>query len=126
MEKFKKVLLFLIVLYFSRIFIEHGFEKFDADGFWSSAFIKKWGYGLYFMYTIGFIEFTSAIGMLIPKVNKYAAFMLGLVMIGAVVTRIIYGTSIDDVISILFNACVLFYVSLVYGIGDILIKLKNR
>ncbi len=122
MEKLKKVLLFLIVIYFSRIFIEHGYIKFDAEGFWSKAFLIKWGYGLYFMYFIGVVEFTSGIALLIPRVNKFAAFVLGLVMIGAAITRITFGTSLDDVISILFNATVLFYISLTYGIDKVFCK----
>ena len=53
MKTFKQVLLFFIAAYFAAMFIEHGWLKFDPEGFWSGAFIKRWGYGEYFMYFIG-------------------------------------------------------------------------
>ncbi|WP_436516300.1 DoxX family protein [Ekhidna sp. To15] len=115
MNVFKKVLLFLMSANFANTFIQHGWEKFDAEGFWSTAFIERWGYGLYFMYFIGVLEFLGGIAILIPKVNKYGAFVLATVMLGAASTRIIFGTSLDDVIWILFSMVTLLYISFAYG-----------
>lgn len=112
----KSILLFLMSANYANIFIKNGWAKFDAEGFWSGAFIDRWGYGLYFMYFIGVLEFLGGIGILIPKANKYAAFTLAVVMLGAVITRIVFGTSIDDVIWILFTMVTLLYISLEKGI----------
>ncbi|WP_370087104.1 DoxX family protein [Ekhidna sp.] len=118
MTNLKKVLLFLMSAYFANTYITHGWEKFDADGFWSTAFIERWGYGLYFMYFIGVLEFLGGIGILLPKANKYAAFTLAVVMLGAMITRVVFGTSVDDVIWIAFSMVTLLYLSLAYGMGE--------
>ncbi len=118
MNTFKKVLLFLMSANFANTYIQHGWEKFDAEGFWSTAFIERWGYGLYFMYFIGVLEFLGGIAILIPKANKYGAFTLAVVMLGAAITRIVFGTSLDDVIWILFSMVTLLYISLTYGMDS--------
>lgn len=125
MNVFKKVLLFLISANYAVTFIQNGWAKFDADGFWSSAFIERWGYGLYFMYFIGLVEFLAGIGILIPKANKYSAFLLAVVMLGAMITRIVFGTSMTDVIWIASTMVTLLYVSLVYGMDEELPRLKG-
>ncbi len=122
MAIFKKVLLFLMSANYANTFIPHGWEKFDSEGFWSTAFIEKWGYGLYFMYFIGVLEFLGGIGILIPKANKYAAFTLAVVMLGAVVTRTVFGTSLDDVIWIGFTMVMLLYISIERGMDKELTK----
>lgn len=121
MDVFKRVLLFLMSVNFANTFIQHGWEKFDAEGFWSTAFIERWGYGLYFMYFIGVLEFLGGIAILIPKVNKYGAFLLAAVMLGAAITRIVFGTSLDDVIWIVFSMTTLLYLSLAYGMDKELV-----
>ncbi|MEP1032545.1 DoxX family protein [Ekhidna sp.] len=118
MKIFKRVLLFLMSANFANTFIQHGWEKFDANGFWSSAFIERWGYGLYFMYFIGILEFLGGISILIPRANKYGAFTLAAVMLGAMITRIVFGTSIDDVVWIAFSMITLLYLSLEYGMDE--------
>ena len=122
----KRILLFLMSANYAHTFIKNGWRKFDADGFWSGAFIERWGYGLYFMYFIGVLEFLSGIGILIPKVNKYAAFTLATVMLGALITRIVFGTSLDDASWIAVTMSTLLYISLVYGMDDELIRLKEK
>ncbi len=123
---FKKVLLFLMSANYAHTFIVNGWRKFDADGFWSGAFIERWGYGLYFMYFIGVLEFLGGIGILIPKINKYAAFTLAVVMIGALITRIVFGTSLGDALWIAFSMVTLLYLSLTYGMDKVLIKLREK
>ncbi|MEO9484539.1 MAG: DoxX family protein [Ekhidna sp.] len=126
MNIFKKILLFLMSANYASTFIQNGWAKFDADGFWSSAFIERWGYGLYFMYFIGVLEFLGGIGILIPKANKYAAFTLATVMLGAMITRIVFGTSMTDVIWIAFTMVTLLYISLVYGMDSEFKRLSDR
>lgn len=125
-KKLKQILLFLISAYFAYTFIYHGYLKFDPEGFWSSAFIKRWGYGLYFMYFIGVCEFCGGIALLISRIARYGAMLLALVMLGAVITRVVFGTSIDDVISILFNMVTLSYIALERGIMQDISKVLKR
>lgn len=125
-KNIRNVLLFLISANFAWIFIKNGWAKFDAEGFWSGAFIERWGYGLYFMYFIGLLEFLCGIGILLPKINKFAAFTLAVVMLGAVITRLIFGTSIDDVIWIGSTMVTLLYIALEKGIGDVFILVRNK
>lgn len=125
MERLKQILLYLISLYFAYMFIKHGYLKFDPEGFWAPAFVERWGYGLIFMYFIGVCEFLGGISLLIPKISKYGALLLSIVMLGAMITRITFGTSYDDVISIAFNMVTLLYISLERGIGDDLKKIKK-
>lgn len=125
MENIKKVLLYLISAYFAYMFIKHGYLKFDPEGFWAPAFTNTWGYGIVFMYFIGFCEFAGGLTLLVPKIAKYGALLLAIVMFGAMLTRIIFGTSLDDVITIVFNMITLLYVSIERGIGTDLARLKK-
>ncbi len=111
---------------FAYTFIQHGWYKFDPDGFWSGAFIDRWGYGLYFMYFIGVLEFTGGIAILLPGISRYGALTLSVVMLGAVITRLIFGTSIDDVIYIVFSMVTMLYISIERGIGTDFQKLRSR
>lgn len=126
MKKLKPVLLYLISLNFAYMFIYHGWLKFDPEGFWSGAFINRWGYGLYFMYFIGVCEFLGGLSLLIPRTARYGAMLLAIVMFGAAITRIVFGTSIDDVITIVFNMVVMLYIATERGIDQDLKLLKER
>ena len=126
MKKLQPVLLYLISAYFAYRFIYHGYLKFDPEGFWSGAFIEKWGYGLYFMFFIGLCEFLGGISLLIPRIARYGAFLLAVIMLGALFTRIIFGTSIDDAVTIAFNMVALLYISIERGIEKDFRKLTSR
>ena len=86
----------------------HGLEKLDPDGFWTGAF-NRWGYPVWFRMFIGVLEFGGALLMLVPKVRPYGGAILFVVMVGALATRIIFGTSLDDALSISFNALVFLF-----------------
>ena len=126
MKKLKSVLFYLFSAYFAYIFIKHGYLKFDPEGFWAPAFTERWGYGLVFMYFIGICEFTGGISLLIPKVAKYGAALLAVVMLGALITRIVFGTGIDDVITIFFNMVCLMYISIERGIEEDISRLRKK
>ena len=98
---FKDILFWLYSLYFTILFVDQGWKKFDSEGFWSGAF-ERWGYPTWFMMFIGFLEVTGGILILLPKVNGYGALTLAIVMVGAFTTRIIHGMSISDGVSIAF------------------------
>ena len=66
----KEVLLWAASLYLAWLFIQQGYVKFDAEGFWSGAF-ERWGYPVWFMFLIGFLECLGAILILIPRTGAY-------------------------------------------------------
>ena len=117
MKILRQILLYLISVSLAILYIQHGWMKFDADGFWSKSFIEKWGYGEYFMYFIGVLEFGGGIALLIPRAWRYGAFILTIVMLGALFTRVIFGTSIDDVIYIAGNMVLLLFIAIERGIA---------
>ncbi len=97
----KDVLFWFFSLYYTLLIGMQGWQKFDADGFWSGAF-ERWGYPTWFMFFIGFVEVVGAALILIPKVNGYGAVTLAVVMLGAFVTRAIHGMGTEDAVSIAF------------------------
>ncbi len=126
MRILKQILLFLMSAGFAITFIPHGWMKFDSGGFWSKAFIEQWGYGLYFMYLIGVLELCGGILILIPRVWQYGALILATVMLGALITRLVFGTSVDDALWIASAMVTLLYITLERGIDKDLEKLMNR
>lgn len=94
------VLVWLISLGLSSVFIQYGWPKFDPEGFWTAAFTERWGYGLWFMYLIGFLEIVGAVAILIPRLASYGGFLLAIIMVGALTTRLIHGVSLTDAVSI--------------------------
>lgn len=97
----KDILFWLFSLYFTILFVDQGWKKFDPEGFWSGAF-ERWGYPTWFMFFIGFLEVAGGILILFPRVNGYGALTLAAVMLGAFITRLIHGMSISDGVSIAF------------------------
>lgn len=105
------ILLWFIGAYLAYRLAFNGWRKFDPDGFWTKAFIK-WGYPVWFRVFIGVVEFFGGILMVFPRTRPLGALMLFLVMIGALTTRLVFGTSFDDALTITFNAvCFLFFVT---------------
>ena len=63
---------------------------------------------------------------MIPRIARYGALLLAVVMLGAAITRIVFGTSVDDVVSIAFNMVALLYISIERGIDKDIRKLTTR
>ena len=99
----KEVLLWVVSLYLAWLFIKQGYVKFDPDGFWSGAF-ERWGYPVWFMFLIGFLECLGAILILIPRTGAYGGVIIAVVMIGALITRSIHGASTADLVWIFLFA----------------------
>ena len=108
LAKIQPIILWFIGAYLAYNLMYHGWQKFDPEGFWTNAFIR-WGYPAWFRVLIGVLEFGGGMLMLIPKVRHFGAFILFVVMIGALATRLTFGTSVDDALSIAFNALVFLF-----------------
>ncbi len=73
-------------LYLARMYVEMGWVKFDPNGFWTKAF-ERWGYPVWMRWTVGAIEVTGGIMLLIPWVASYGAIAVAVIMTGAFFTR---------------------------------------
>ncbi len=70
-----------------------------------------WGYPVWFLFFIGFVEFVGGLLLIVPRFNVYGAIAIFFVMAGAFVTRIIHGTDLGDALSISFyGVCMLMIV----------------
>ncbi|MDW3209819.1 MAG: DoxX family protein [Reichenbachiella sp.] len=110
LTKAKPMLLWLIGAYLSYKLMINGFRKFDPDGMWTKAFIK-WGYPVWFRIFIGVLEILGGLLLLIPRTRHLGGIILAIVMIGALCTRLIFGTTLNDALAIAFNAIVFFYLA---------------
>ncbi|MEP1780352.1 MAG: DoxX family protein [Reichenbachiella sp.] len=110
LTKIKHVLLWLIGAYLAYRLMLNGYRKFDPDGMWTNAFIR-WGYPVWFRIFIGILEVGGGLLVLIPRTRHFGALVLFAVMTGALVTRITFGTSLNDALSIAFNAMVFLYLA---------------
>jgi len=54
---------------------------------WSEQF-TTWGYPDYFVYVIGVLEITGAVGLFIRPVMSYASLLCAAIMIGAIATHL--------------------------------------
>jgi len=108
--KIQSLLLWLFTIYFAETFIRNGIRKFDMDGFWASPF-EKWGYPMWFMIFIGILETSGGIALLIPKLRHYGAFVISIVMTGALATRLINGVGFSDAFYISFVIVTMLYLT---------------
>ncbi len=91
----KELFIWAVSLYLAYLFIVQGWYKFDPEGFWAPAF-KRWGYGTWFLFLIGFLECLGAILIVIPRTATYGGTIVAVVMAGALATRGYHGASTID------------------------------
>ena len=83
------------------LFLAAGAGKFLADHIWIEKF-SDWGFPDKFYIFIGLIEILAAILLFIPKLSKYAAIVLIIIMIGAVGTHIIHNQIAEIIRPVIF------------------------
>jgi putative oxidoreductase len=71
------------------IFLASGLAKLASLEFELVAF-ERWGYPIWFMYSIGAVEVLGGLGLLIQRLSAAAAAALALMMIGAIATHVIH------------------------------------
>ncbi|WP_430966463.1 DoxX family protein [Spongiimicrobium sp. 2-473A-2-J] len=101
--KVQPIMVWLMSAWFAHSMILNGVRKLDVDGLWTSAF-EDWGYPVWFRIFIGVLEIFGGIVLLIPKLRYIGGFVLCAVMIGALGTRLVFGTGYEDAIYLLFAA----------------------
>lgn len=88
------VVAWLVAAYLARMFVSMGWVKFDPDGFWTAAF-ERWGYPVWLRLLVGGIEVVGGLALLLPWLASYGAISVGIVMLGALVTRFGDGRMVD-------------------------------
>jgi len=106
----KPILLWLFAAWLGYRLMLNGIRKFDPEGMWTNAF-SKWGYPVWFRILIGVLETAGGLMIFIPKIRHFGALILCIVMVGALGTRIVNGTSLDDALSILFYVIAFMYLA---------------
>ena len=77
---------------------------------WIELF-RKWGFPDRFYLIVGALELLGAVGLLIPRLTRYAAFALIVLMIGAAATHLINGEGLQVLRPLIF---ILFLALIVY------------
>ncbi|HEY6927165.1 MAG TPA: DoxX family protein [Steroidobacteraceae bacterium] len=84
--KLRRVGAWALGLYLGWMYVQQGWIKFDPAGFWTAAF-ARWGYPDWLRVLVGVIEVTGGVCLVVPWLATYGAVGLGLVMVGAWITR---------------------------------------
>ena len=108
LRSIRHIFIWIIGLWFAYRLIRMGIPKLIHGGMWTNAF-EQWGYSAWFRVLIGVLEIIGGLLLLVPKVRHFGAMVLFVIMIGALITRLVNGTSVDDALSITFNAIIFLY-----------------
>lgn len=76
----------LLALVFGRV----GATKLSSSSAWTPLF-ARWGYPPFARPLVGAIEVSCALGLLVPRVRRFAAAVLVAIMAGAAVTHLMHG-----------------------------------
>jgi len=71
------------------IFAPQGWSKFNDTSGWAIAF-RHWGYPDWFRITIGIIELTAVVLLILGRTAAYGAILILIVMLGAWGTHIVF------------------------------------
>ena len=82
-------LLWVIALFLAWVFVRQGMAKFSDTSGWATAF-RHWGYPTWFRIAIGVIELGGVALMLWPRVARWGAVAILVVMAGAWFTHIAF------------------------------------
>ncbi len=85
------------------LFLAAGAGKFLAAETWIQKF-TTWGFFNNFYLLIGVVELLGAILLFLPKLSKYAAMLLVVVMTGAVITHIVHQEAVELFRPVIFMA----------------------
>jgi putative oxidoreductase len=93
-KKWRLIVVSALAALVGLVFVRQGVMKFDPGAFWTGAF-ERWGYPVWFRYTIGVLETAGGALLLVPRFTTYAATILTAIMVGAFFTRLGDGRTND-------------------------------
>jgi uncharacterized membrane protein YphA (DoxX/SURF4 family) len=71
------------------IFAKQGWSKFDDASGWARAF-RHWGYPDWFRVTIGVVEVSAAVLLILGRTAAFGAMLIILVMLGGMATHLMF------------------------------------
>ena len=89
MNRFKSICGWVLQLLLAALFAIQGIMKLSGSATWISRF-RAWGYPDRFYFVVGLAELLGAVLLLIPRLAKFGAVMLIVVMVGATATHLIH------------------------------------
>lgn len=79
----------ILQLLIAALFAIQGIVKLSASPAWVSRF-QRWGYPEHFYLVVGIVELFAAIALLVPRIAKWGASILIVVMVGATATHALH------------------------------------
>jgi uncharacterized membrane protein YphA (DoxX/SURF4 family) len=89
MTKTQKIVYRVLLVIVSALFLFSAFSKLSGNPMAEAGFTVA-HLPIWFMYFIGIAEVAGAIGLWIPKLQKWAVYGLEIIMVGAVVVTAVY------------------------------------
>ena len=89
MDRFRSVAAWILQFALAAFFAVQGIVKLAGSPAWISRF-KAWGYPDHFYLAIGLAEFLGASALLVPRLAKFGALTLMVIMGGAAGTHLIH------------------------------------
>ena len=86
----REVVLWIFSLFLAWVFVRQGYSKFFDDSGWARAF-RFWRYPDWFRITIGIVEVSAALLVLIRRFALIGAIMIVAVMLGGMATHVYWG-----------------------------------
>jgi uncharacterized membrane protein YphA (DoxX/SURF4 family) len=83
MKRARLALVWILSALIALLMLSQGWDKFLEGGRWAGSF-AEWGYPVGFRLFVGVLEIGGGLALLVPRLSRYAALVLTLVMFGAV------------------------------------------
>ena len=93
-KRVRFLLALLAGAYLVTVFFPQGWDKFDSDGFWAEPFVR-WGYPVWLRGLVGVLETGGSVMLVIPWLATWGGLATGVVMAGALYTRLPSGFWVD-------------------------------
>jgi uncharacterized membrane protein YphA (DoxX/SURF4 family) len=104
----KRTAIWGATLVVATIYIAASVPKLGGFGFFDARF-EQWGYPYWFELTVGVIEATAAIFLIIPTTAFYSALALAVIMVGAIFTHLVFGQAALAVVPLIM-LCLLAFI----------------
>ena len=85
----KNIGMWIPAILLALIFAKQGWSKFDDASGWARAF-RHWGYPDWFRITIGVIEISAVVLLILGRTAAFGALLIIIVMLGGMATHIIF------------------------------------
>jgi uncharacterized membrane protein YphA (DoxX/SURF4 family) len=108
MTKKQKIIYYVLLVAVSALFLFSSYSKLSSDPTQVAGFAQA-HLPLWFMYFIGAAELAGAIGLWLPKLQKWAVYGLEIIMVGAVVTTVIFVSAVMAILPLVVGV-ILWYI----------------